>query len=217
MDAADPKDILLKGSLGFYAPPDMDENQPRISDPVRIRALSHPLRLELMDVLRDGPSTATECAQATGESVASCSFHLRMLAKYGFIEPDEPRGREKPWRLTSPGRDLRPDDSDPESLRAVGEMAQLYVEHAAENIRQWLAEAAAEPSEWIQSSTINGSSFWATAEELAEFSQIIQNLTAPYRGRNDDPSLRPEGARPISLFAAAHVDVVRERRSRDSS
>lgn len=191
----------------------MDERRPRISDPVRIRALTHPLRLELMDVLGDGPATATECAKATGESVASCSFHLRMLAKYGFIEPAERRGREKPWRLTSPGRDVRPDDDQPESVRAVGEMAQLYVEHAVEGVRQWLARMTEEPSQWNQASTLTGASFWATAEELAEFSQIVQNLAAPYVGRNDDPSLRPEGARPISLFAAAHVDVVRERRS----
>jgi len=185
---------------------------PRISDPVRIRALAHPLRLELMDVLVDGPATATECAEATGESVASCSFHLRMLAKYGFIEPAERRGREKPWRLTSPGRDIRPDD-EPESVRAVGEIAQLFVEHSVEGIREWLSSVTNESKEWIHASTINGSQFWATSEELAEFSQIIQNLTAPYAGRNDDPSLRPQGARPISLFAAAHVDVVRERRT----
>lgn len=187
------------------------EELPRISDPVRIRALAHPLRLELMDVLVDGPATATECAEATGESVASCSFHLRMLAKYGFIEPAERRGREKPWRLTSPGRDIRPDD-EPESVRAAGEIAQLFVEHSVEGIREWLSSVVNESKEWIHASTINGSQFWATSEELAEFSQIIQNLTAPYAGRNDDPSLRPGGARPISLFAAAHVDVVRERR-----
>jgi DNA-binding transcriptional ArsR family regulator len=195
----------------------MDEKHTRISDPVRIRALAHPLRLELMDVLADAPATATECAEATGESVASCSFHLRMLAKYGYIEPDERRGREKPWRLVSPGRDLRPDDAEPESFRAVGEIAQVFVEHSAEGIRRWIAQLPTESPEWVHASTISGARFWATVEELAEFSQIIQNLTAPFEGRNDDPSLRPEGARPIILFASAHVDVVRERRSADKA
>lgn len=190
-----------------------EQRQLRVTDPVRIRALTHPLRLELLDILDDGPATATECAEATGESVASCSFHLRTLAKYGYIEPDERRGREKPWRLTSPGRDLRPDDDVPDSTVAVGEMARLYLEHSAENVRQWLAQLTEEPSEWNQASTVFGSSFWATAEELAEFSQVVQNLTAGFLGRNDDPELRPEGARPIHLFAAAHVDVVKERRS----
>lgn len=197
----------------FYDQVMPDPSMLRISDPVRIRALTHPLRLELLDVLRDGPATATQCAEVTGESVASCSFHLRTLAKYGYIEPEERRGRERPWRLASSGQDIRPDDQ-PESVRAAGEMGQLFVEHAAETIREWLAQAPAERSEWIQSSTIYRSSFWATAAELAELSQIVQNLTSPFRGRNDDPSLRPDGARPISLFAAAHVDVGRERRAR---
>jgi DNA-binding transcriptional ArsR family regulator len=192
----------------------MSDRHLRTSDPVRIRALTHPLRLELLDVLADGPSTATECAQATGESVASCSFHLRTLAKYGYIEPDERRGREKPWKLAYTSRDIRPSE-EPESIRAVGEVAQLFVDHSVEGIRRWLAEVTSQPLEWINASTVYGSSFWATADELAELSQVIQNITAPYRGRNDDPAQRPEGSRPISMFAATRVDVDRERRDRN--
>jgi len=192
----------------------MPDRHLRISDPVRIRALTHPLRLELLDVLADGPATATECAQATGESVASCSFHLRTLAKYGYIEPDERRGREKPWKLAYTSRDLRPSE-ELESIRAVGEVAQLFVDHSVEGIRHWLAQVANEPLEWINASTIHGSSFWATADELAELSEVIQSITAPYRGRNDDPAQRPEGSRPISMFAATRVDVDRERRDRN--
>lgn len=191
----------------------MDEQAtPRISDPIRIRALTHPLRLELLDVLRDGPATATECAEITGESVASCSFHLRMLAKYGFVEPAERRGREKPWALTSPGQDIRPDDEDPDSVRAVQAVAQLYVEHSIENTRAWLAALADEPSEWQHASTVTGSSFWATADELAELSRSLQQLADPFLGRADDPAARPDGARPIHLFATAHVDRLKERR-----
>lgn len=185
----------------------------RTSDPIRIRALSHPLRLELLDVLADGPATATECAKATGESVASCSFHLRSLAKYGYIEPDERRGREKPWKLAYTSRDIRPSE-EPESRRAVGEVARLFVDHSVEGIHHWLAEVTDETLEWINASTVYGSSFWATADELAELSQSIQSITAPYRGRNEDPARRPEGSRPITMFAAAHVDVGRERRDR---
>ena len=59
-----------------------------------------PTRLELLDFLHEaGEATATECSRRLGESVASCSFHLRMLGKYGYIEPAERRGREKPWRV----------------------------------------------------------------------------------------------------------------------
>ena len=59
-------------------------------DPVRaIRALSHPLRVRLLDLLRfDGPSTATLLARRVGESSGATSYHLRQLARHGFIEED---------------------------------------------------------------------------------------------------------------------------------
>ena len=138
----------------------------RISDPQRIRALSHPLRLELIDVLGEGPATATRCAAVTGESVASCSFHLRMLAKYGYIEPAPRSGREKPWQLTSSSQEIRPDASDPDSLRAVEAMASVYVDREVEHIHRWLAQATTESPEWINASTVTGSSIWATVEEM---------------------------------------------------
>lgn len=57
-----------------------------ISDPKALRALSHPFRWKLINLLtEEGPCTATQCAAVLGESVASCSYHLNMLAKYGFV------------------------------------------------------------------------------------------------------------------------------------
>jgi DNA-binding transcriptional ArsR family regulator len=181
------------------------------SDPVTIRALTHPVRLELLDVLREGPATATECAEATGESVASCSFHLRTLAKYGFIEPAERRGREKPWQLTSDRQDFRPAE-DPDSVRAVGAMAEVYVNRAFGNLRLWLSRLTEEPRDWQQASFVNGSSFWATADEVAELGPALEKLTSGFEGRQEDPSQRPDGARPVRLLAIAHPDIAREKR-----
>ena len=74
----------------------------RLSDPRALRGYAHPTRMALVALLRrDGPQTATQAARAIGESVASCSFHLRQLAKYGLVEEAGGRGREKPWRATA--------------------------------------------------------------------------------------------------------------------
>src|SRR5690606_30942861 len=63
---------------------------PRLDDPARLRALAHPIRLRLIEELGDlGEATATDCARRVGESVASCSFHLRQLEKYGYVERAE--------------------------------------------------------------------------------------------------------------------------------
>lgn len=183
-----------------------------VTDPHRIRALAHPLRLALLELLGDGPATATECAASTGDSVASCSFHLRMLAKYGWIEPAERRGREKPWQLVTQGRDLRPETDNPESMRAMGAMAHQWLDHETEHVRTWLAAAVHEPADWLNACTLYEAKVWATVEELAELSAAVQRLTDHFDERRDEPAARPPGARPVRVLAAVHVDIAKERR-----
>ena len=89
---------------------------PRLVDDVRaLRALAHPVRLALIEhLLIDGPLTATEASELVGESPSSCSFHLRQLAKYGFVEETgEGTGRRRPWRITRIGLDVDPHAADP--------------------------------------------------------------------------------------------------------
>jgi DNA-binding MarR family transcriptional regulator len=62
----------------------------------QLRALTHPIRLRLLGLLRiDGPQTASDLARRTGLNTGSTSYHLRMLAKNGFIEKDQDRSREE--------------------------------------------------------------------------------------------------------------------------
>ncbi|MGH8776789.1 MAG: helix-turn-helix domain-containing protein [Jiangellaceae bacterium] len=192
----------------------MPEKEPptlRITDPQSIRALAHPLRLQLIDVLGEEPElTATRCAELTGESVASCSFHLRMLAKYGYVEPGERRGREKPWRLVSSRQDMRPDVDDAASVRAVEALAAVVVEREAARTLGWLRRMPNEAPDWVDASTISRSSFWATAEELAEVSATLQAIAERFAGRWEKPGERPEGARPVRVFATAMPDAEQE-------
>ncbi|MEU7898645.1 winged helix-turn-helix domain-containing protein [Nonomuraea sp. NPDC049152] len=185
----------------------MEEEIARVADPQRIRALAHPLRIELIEVLgAEGEATATRCAEITGESVASCSFHLRMLAKYGFVEPGAPRGREKPWRLAARTRRFGTDADDPASVQAIQEWAAVVVEREADRLREWIARVAAEPQEWVEACRLNTSTFWATPEEAAQVSQALSELTDRFARRRDDPASRPPGARPVRLFGAVSVD-----------
>ncbi len=177
------------------------------SDPERIRALAHPLRLAILDLLDDeGQATATRCAQVTGESVASCSFHLRMLAKYGFVEPAERVGREKPWKPVGTGRTSRYDPEQPESLRAAGELARIVVDQEVARIAHWIDGAPRQPHEWLLASVMTKSSFWATPAELTELSRELQAITDRFEGRWAHPELRPEGSRPARLFGVVNAD-----------
>jgi len=78
------------------------------TDPQTMRALSHPLRVSLIELLRrEGSLSATQAATRLGASQASCSFHLRQLAKFGFVQEVEGvRGRARPYRLSARGAPL---------------------------------------------------------------------------------------------------------------
>ena len=79
-----------------------------ITDPMAMRALAHPVRMALIELLSVVDTlTATQASEVLGESPANCAFHLRTLAKYGFVEEaGGGRGRERPWKLG------RPEDHD---------------------------------------------------------------------------------------------------------
>ena len=179
----------------------------RTSDPERIRALAHPVRLELLDFLGTvEDATATQCAEHIGESVASCSFHLRMLHKYGYIERAESRGREKPWRVLPGGYDLRPQHDLPSSITAVAEVAALHMVRETERVHAYLSSLGAEAPEWMEASTVTSASFWATAEETAQFSEDLRRLNERFAGRSENPALRPEGARQVRMFGTVNPD-----------
>src|SRR5215213_4049628 len=105
--------------------PEPTASTTEVTDPRAMRALAHPLRLELLDLLAvEGTATATRCAEALGESQASCSFHLRQLAKYGFVEEAEPASwRERPWRLTSVSQRWSSVQADPAGTLAAAQLA----------------------------------------------------------------------------------------------
>lgn len=178
-----------------------------ISDPVRIRALAHPVRLELLDYLdAAGKVTATDCAAATGESVASCSYHLRVLAKHGYIEQVDQPGREKPWKVVSHGRSSVIDRNAPGSVHALSTMASIFAYRQLDRIQSWLQRASQLPIEDIDVSTVTTSSFYATHDEIRQFREDLWKLARRFDGRWQHPELWPEGSMPVQLFSVVNID-----------
>lgn len=65
-----------------------------------LRALAHPLRVQIYDILSQfGPQTASSLAEQLGESSGATSYHLRALAKHDLIRevPDRGTARERWW------------------------------------------------------------------------------------------------------------------------
>ena len=77
----------------------MDESL-HVTEPDVLRAVAHPLRRRLLDVLRvDGPQTASLLAEHTGEAVGNVSHHVRVLQRAGLVEaaPELARDRRERW------------------------------------------------------------------------------------------------------------------------
>ena len=75
-------------------------NEDRVLDSGALRALAHPLRVRIYDILSQyGPQTASSLAERLGESSGSTSYHLRALAKQDLIREatDRGTGRERWW------------------------------------------------------------------------------------------------------------------------
>ncbi|WP_326614428.1 helix-turn-helix domain-containing protein [Streptomyces scopuliridis] len=171
-----------------------------LSDPRALRAYAHPTRMKLVGLLRvEGPFTATRASVLTGESVASCSYHLRMLAKYGLVEQAEGgQGREKPWRATARYTTWEGAGSEAAEVldTAVTELYFERITHAIETRRQL-------PREWREAERFGDEIVYLTAAELAELEERVSALLDSYGERFDDPSRRPEGAEPVTVMRIA--------------
>jgi predicted ArsR family transcriptional regulator len=147
-----------------------------LTDPKAIRALAHPLRLDLLELLTaTGPATAAQCGRVLGHTQASCSFHLRQLAKYGFVEdagPGKDR-RERMWRMPDPRPALR--------IRGTGkELERLVVERATAAILNWLDRKAGEAAEWREQAEMISAIAMVSPEEAAELKARMHELIEPY-------------------------------------
>jgi DNA-binding transcriptional ArsR family regulator len=192
----------------------------RLTDPRALRALAHPIRLELVGLLRRrGPLTATKAAELLGESSGSTSFHLRQLAKYGLVEEaGGGEGRERPWRATAMFTGW-PDVADTPELAAASDLLRgVIAERYFEQLIRWLERHDGEPEDWQEAAHFGDTLLWVTAAELSELAREEQALMDRYLARQTSPELRPPDARLVSYlhlaFPAEPDDLERPDRGR---
>lgn len=177
----------------------------RVTDPRELRALAHPVRMALLDVLSSGPLTATQCAERLGESPSSCSYHLRQLARYGHVHPAEGgKGRERPWRLRDTGIEWDEDDADPARATAGRALAEVVDEQRFDSWRRYRARRGLEPAAWRAAVLSTDVVAWLTADELADVTQRLYDVWRPYTERIAGREGRPVAARPVRYFAYAY-------------
>ena len=183
-----------------------DVEPKELTDPREMRALAHPVRIALLEALaREGPLTATEAAELVDESPANCSFHLRTLAKYGFVEEAEgATGRNRPWRRVSIGNNFSVVQPDAESTIAARALEEVFVGRTFDRLRRWSSTMTGFPPEWQEAAFTSDILTYLTPEELEEVGRALWEVVRPYRDRSIDRANRPDGAMPVTVAFFGH-------------
>ncbi len=182
----------------------MDERERVLRDPREMQVLAHPVRMRLQQALYErGSATATELAEMIGESPANCSWHLRQLAKYGFVEEaGGGKGRHRPWRPASHALSWGDSDESGEIAAASDALSAHYVEQEFAGLRDWQAWRRTDPPKWQDAASWVQNIDWLTLEELQELNKALLAIVAHHRERRD-PANRPADARRVRIFAWA--------------
>jgi DNA-binding transcriptional ArsR family regulator len=159
-------------------------------NPTRVHmwAMAHPLRLEILGLLVDGPATASMLARRLGESSGTTSYHLRVLARAGAVveEPELGTRRERWWRRPDPFV-LIPTDDDLEGRAITARLLGLFFARDEVARRRVVMQdidaawrAGAFVGNWFLELTPEEAD--ALAAKLAELVQELRERPSPTQG-----------------------------------
>ncbi len=174
-----------------------------------LRGLAHPLRLQLLGLLRiDGPATATQLAVRTGQSSGATSYHLRQLATYGFVLEDAERTtgrRERYWRAAHRTTmfDQLP-DADEESQALGEEYLRIVADANARHVQSAISGLATIEDDlgpgWRDGFTMSDLMLRLTLPEARALVAELEAVAVRYRREDpDDRAAAPPEAQRVVL------------------
>jgi hypothetical protein len=177
-----------------------------LTDPKAMRALAHPLRWALLEALAQaGTLTATQASEMLNESPANCAFHLRTLAKYGFVEEaGGGRGRERPWRRTYDTLSWGRNPDDPGTVIAAEALDQVWIDRLLNRARHSLTSTASWPRGLNDALGTSSSRLYVRPAEARRLYAMIdeafgQLADDPEVAGRRDPGRRPADAVPVEF------------------
>ncbi|WP_433825624.1 helix-turn-helix domain-containing protein [Actinoplanes sp. CA-015351] len=170
-----------------------------LSDMDTLKAFAHPLRQRMLTRLhRHGPATSADLAVEFDADRGATSYHLRQLARYGFIEEDAAlsAGRRKYWKFVPQDLRLPRDFANPDVGAVVEEIGRQWLERADRDLTTYLTDRASY-GEFAAAAQHSFGATVLTAEELERFGEeYIAFLNRWHR----TPDELPAGARPITVL-----------------
>ncbi|WP_078868981.1 ArsR/SmtB family transcription factor [Streptomyces sp. NRRL B-1347] len=164
-----------------------------------LKALAQPRRQQMLQHLTvHGPATSATLARALGLNTGATSYHLRELARYGFVEETDGtgHGRERWWRAV-PGDQRFPPRSrqNAETRLVMDELNHLSYAADLELFEQLQRESGdADADEWADAYPYSRGTMRLTVAELREFFEEYIALLNRYKRADADT---PPGARTV--------------------
>lgn len=158
------------------------ETRRTITDPAALDALAHPVRLDLLGYLMShGAATASECARSVGDSPSNCSYHLRVLAKHGLVEPAaSDDGRERPWRATITGLSVDLHSDDPSIVAGTTAMLEASIQLDYQLAREHVRHRDRIEGDWRDVDAHAQYGLVVTPDELRSVVERIDAIVRPY-------------------------------------
>ncbi|MCW2497016.1 winged helix-turn-helix domain-containing protein [Jatrophihabitans sp.] len=184
--------------------------------PESLKAMAHPLRVEMLRLLQlRQRASVTSLAAELGETTGAISYHLRQLARHGFVEeftpeadaalPRSPGRQQRWWRMAvdeihTTGFGMLGDDS---TRAAADFVLRDSAEARSRALTRWYETAVEWPAEWQRASSdaddvldLDPTQTRALADELAA---LLNKYRAAPKG---------EGTRRVHLqYATFPADV----------
>jgi DNA-binding transcriptional ArsR family regulator len=179
-----------------------------------LKALAHPLRVQLLDTLSVyGPATASGLAERLGESSGATSYHLRQLERHGFVREQAGRGtgRERWWERMPESINIGHSEHERTPAgRAASQLVYREFRTAQQRLLNDFIERGDDelPREWSNASEIRSANTRLTIEQMRDMvravNRVIETYVVEYRDQ-DAPGARPVH---IEFDAFAVVDGV---------
>ncbi len=172
-----------------------------VIDAKGLRALAHPVRVQLIGLLRkNGPSTATRLAEQLGLNSGATSYHLRQLAASGFVAEDTERGnaRDRWWKAVHQvtwWTDTDLAEEEPEA--ALGYLRSIVTAHTL-TAQTALNAYETMPAEWRHAVDLSDMVLQLTPEEARGLAGELSAVIARYR-RIDPEGPAPEGTERVAV------------------
>lgn len=169
-----------------------EEHPIRVLDPGALRALAHPLRVQIFDLLSQyGAQTASTLAAMTGESTGSTSYHLRALARHDLIREIDGRGtgRERWWeRPIGSVSFANPEAMKTPSGRAATQllMSEFFTRRHQQLMRFIAQSMEGEEEQWREAAMLSTATAQLTVEQLRELTTRIAELVTETVDRHRD-------------------------------